>query len=252
MQNILWSWHFRHNPNGTPVGPGGAPNLLGLDPKIIQSFPTFIYSTVKDYRKEKYGLECAICLVEFSNDDILRLLTSCCHVFHQECIDLWLDSHNTCPVCRSSLDSGAETSPEKSPSTAVHDVGNENSTGLDHESFVVVSIKDENEDEKSGERKSNSSSGREHEQIEGKLKVAKFPRSHSTGHSVVRNRGEGGEEDRFTLRLPEYVKSKIVKGHNPTRSCINFGDQNKNETTVENVGFGQVPGILSLGDINRV
>ncbi|KAK1578004.1 hypothetical protein Q3G72_026805 [Acer saccharum] len=46
----------------------------GLDPLLIQAFPTFAYSTVKDCRHKKYSLQCAICLAEFRDDSMLRLL----------------------------------------------------------------------------------------------------------------------------------------------------------------------------------
>ncbi|RWR86794.1 zinc finger protein [Cinnamomum micranthum f. kanehirae] len=84
----------------------------GLHPSIIASFPTFPYALVKDHRRGKCGLECAICLSEFAGDEVLRLLTACSHAFHLGCIDLWFESHTTCPVCRRELDP-AETSPEK-------------------------------------------------------------------------------------------------------------------------------------------
>lgn len=44
-----------------------------------------------------------MCLSEFDGHDLLRLLPTCNHVFHTECIDAWLGSHVTCPVCRSRL-----------------------------------------------------------------------------------------------------------------------------------------------------
>ncbi|KAK0596331.1 hypothetical protein LWI29_014709 [Acer saccharum] len=46
----------------------------GLDPLLIQAFPTFAYSTVKDFRHKKYSLQCAICLAELRDDSMLRLL----------------------------------------------------------------------------------------------------------------------------------------------------------------------------------
>lgn len=32
-----------------------------------------------------------------------RKLPKCEHVFHMECIDMWLHSHATCPVCRAAV-----------------------------------------------------------------------------------------------------------------------------------------------------
>ncbi|MCL7023502.1 hypothetical protein MKW94_013670 [Papaver nudicaule] len=52
---------------------------------------------------KKYPFDCAVCLCEFEDDDKLRLLPKCSHAFHLECIDTWLLSHSTCPLCRDSL-----------------------------------------------------------------------------------------------------------------------------------------------------
>jgi len=46
---------------------------------------------------------CTICLAEYHGDDILRILPYCGHSFHVTCIDIWLQQHSTCPVCRISL-----------------------------------------------------------------------------------------------------------------------------------------------------
>ncbi|KAL6548011.1 hypothetical protein OROMI_009277 [Orobanche minor] len=218
VENILCTWHLRHSPASTPAG-GVASSAQsgGLDPLVVQSFPTFTYSTVKAYRKEKYGLECAICLVEFEGSNLLRLLTICYHVYHQECIDLWLESHKTCPVCRRNLDSPVQ-SPVKSPNFAasILDRMHENNTMED--AFSITIRDDSIEDEKRASEKGQSISsgdggpGGHHAQ----RKVEKFSRSHSTGHSIVINREEG--PDKFTLVLPEHVKLDIIRGHNPSQS----------------------------------
>lgn len=61
------------------------------------------YSTVKTTREGKELAECSVCLNEFEDSEPLRLLPKCRHYFHPECIDMWLYSHTTCPLCRRSL-----------------------------------------------------------------------------------------------------------------------------------------------------
>ncbi|KAI3860045.1 hypothetical protein MKX03_003120 [Papaver bracteatum] len=79
----------------------------GLDSTVIQTFPLVVYSDIKNHKKKINAvgtlLDCAVCLGEYEDEDELRLLTKCRHVFHRECIDGWLESHSTCPVCRSDL-----------------------------------------------------------------------------------------------------------------------------------------------------
>ncbi|XP_028806168.1 E3 ubiquitin-protein ligase ATL6-like [Neltuma alba] len=76
----------------------------GIDPKLLDTFPILVYSAVKSLKFGKAAaLECAVCLSEFDQQDTLRLLPKCNHVFHPQCIDAWLASHVTCPVCRSRL-----------------------------------------------------------------------------------------------------------------------------------------------------
>ena len=45
---------------------------------------------------------CAVCLHEFENEDEIRRLTNCQHIFHRSCLDRWMMGYNqmTCPLCR--------------------------------------------------------------------------------------------------------------------------------------------------------
>ncbi|KAK3182989.1 hypothetical protein Dsin_030275 [Dipteronia sinensis] len=227
MQNIINTMQLRNSPSGNLVGAAATVNQ-GLDPSLIQAFPTFAYSTVKDFRRENYGLECAICLAEFEDDSMLRLLTVCYHVFHQDCIDLWLQSHKTCPVCRRDLDLPEKTL-EKSPilvrrSNSMNDISENGSVLEDAVSIYIKEDDNENEQVRRRERDEEGGVGnisiKQEETWDQKLE--KFTRSHSTGHSILRI---NKEDDRHTLRLPDQVKIKLLRGHhNWTASCIPFGD----------------------------
>ncbi|XP_032437402.1 E3 ubiquitin-protein ligase RNF115 [Xiphophorus hellerii] len=48
-------------------------------------------------------LECPVCREEYSLAESVRKLP-CLHYFHSGCIVPWLELHDTCPVCRKSLD----------------------------------------------------------------------------------------------------------------------------------------------------
>ncbi|KAI5655446.1 hypothetical protein M9H77_32633 [Catharanthus roseus] len=47
---------------------------------------------------------CAVCLYEFDEDDEIRRLTNCRHIFHRCCLDRWMDhDQKTCPLCRTTF-----------------------------------------------------------------------------------------------------------------------------------------------------
>jgi hypothetical protein len=47
--------------------------------------------------------DCAVCIVEFRDGDLARLLPRCGHRFHAACVDAWLRLHSTCPLCRADV-----------------------------------------------------------------------------------------------------------------------------------------------------
>lgn len=72
----------------------------GLDPSVLKTIPVIVF----DPKDSKDGLECAVCLCEVSEGEKTRLLPKCNHGFHVECIDMWFQSHSTCPLCRNPVD----------------------------------------------------------------------------------------------------------------------------------------------------
>ncbi|TKY47682.1 RING-H2 finger protein ATL54 [Spatholobus suberectus] len=110
----------------------------GLQQSIIDSI------TVCKYRKDEVLIKetkCLVCLGEFQQEESLRLLPKCYHSFHVPCIDTWLRSHRSCPLCRApivhdaaSVGGGTETDSslsdtnediEESESGGVRPVGDE-------------------------------------------------------------------------------------------------------------------------------
>lgn len=46
--------------------------------------------------------ECSICLEKYQKKDKIVNL-DCNHVFHKDCLNLWLNKHNSCPQCRENI-----------------------------------------------------------------------------------------------------------------------------------------------------
>ncbi|KAJ7539833.1 hypothetical protein O6H91_11G110900 [Diphasiastrum complanatum] len=54
--------------------------------------------------------ECMICLNEFTEGEMIRILPNCGHIFHVQCIDLWFVCHTSCPVCRKNIEQNRPSS----------------------------------------------------------------------------------------------------------------------------------------------
>lgn len=72
----------------------------GLEKSVIAALPVF---EVDAKMLSESALECAVCLEEFEEGEKGRTLPKCGHHFHIECVDMWLHSHSTCPLCRASV-----------------------------------------------------------------------------------------------------------------------------------------------------
>ncbi|KAI8529745.1 hypothetical protein RHMOL_Rhmol12G0249100 [Rhododendron molle] len=127
-----WFWHRRQEAAATTAtatrrrrldfAPGaGTAVRSGLDPTLLKSLPILIFN----HQEFKDGLECAVCLSAVSDGEKARLLPKCNHGFHLDCIDLWFQSHSTCPLCRNPVSTQPESQPrvENSAATAAGPVG---------------------------------------------------------------------------------------------------------------------------------
>jgi len=62
--------------------------------------PIVDFQSLDDDLKTKNEM-CTICQYHFENDDKVRHLSWCCHIFHHNCIDSWLlEKSHKCPNCK--------------------------------------------------------------------------------------------------------------------------------------------------------
>ncbi|XP_051193256.1 RING-H2 finger protein ATL80 [Lolium perenne] len=80
-----------------PSSPPGANR--GVKKEVLRALPTVAYA-VPEGRAGAEADECAICLAEFEDGQLMRVLPQCGHGFHAPCVDAWLRSHSSCPSCR--------------------------------------------------------------------------------------------------------------------------------------------------------
>ncbi|KAJ8484373.1 hypothetical protein OPV22_016858 [Ensete ventricosum] len=204
---------FRHR------GPA-ARSLRRVSPQQIETFPTLTHAEVKGLEVGKGALECSVCLGEFEDDDVLRLLPRCSHLFHTDCIDVWLASHVTCPVCRANLAEPATADGVELPLFVAEAGGTqpETATAPDHVTIVVdrTAAAEEEKDEVAPIERST----REARPRSGS-RPAKFSRSYSTGQWMFRSLED---VDRYTLRVPDQEVNEIIAAWKIDRSasCVAF------------------------------
>ncbi|KAF8087454.1 hypothetical protein N665_0585s0032 [Sinapis alba] len=85
------------------------PPQRGLDKFAIASLPTFVVGVNGD---GVLATECAVCLALLEENDTARMLPNCKHVFHVTCVDTWLTTRSTCPICRSEVEPSQRLEPE--------------------------------------------------------------------------------------------------------------------------------------------
>ncbi|MED6131583.1 hypothetical protein PIB30_011187 [Stylosanthes scabra] len=130
--------------NGIPAEP------RGLDEAVIRLIPVIGYKN-----SQLSSCECAVCLNEFQEDEKLRIIPNCSHVFHIDCIDVWLQNNANCPLCRTSISLTSRfdidqllnnrirpltTPPSSSSSSPPQQV-------IEDEDFVVIELANVNDDE---------------------------------------------------------------------------------------------------------
>ncbi|XP_042493799.1 RING-H2 finger protein ATL7-like [Macadamia integrifolia] len=145
--SVYWSSIRMRTFNGITEEPITRPSELGLKKEIREMLPIIVF-------KESFSVkdtQCSVCLGDYQAEDKLQQIPVCGHTFHMDCIDHWLATHTTCPLCRFSLLPSSKTAPDHSDnrveaqadeeqsyqesSSISHEVGTSVQTGAERESI---------------------------------------------------------------------------------------------------------------------
>lgn len=107
-----WVCRFHQLTTFSAAVPGGrpprSPPHLGLEATAINCLPITLYKAPAAEEDPgstatAAGGECSICLGVFEDGEKVKILPPCRHCYHSECVDRWLRSQSSCPLCRVSL-----------------------------------------------------------------------------------------------------------------------------------------------------
>lgn len=70
----------------------------GLTKPEIEQLPSYRFNK-ENHNSDMDQTSCVVCMCDFENRQLLRVL-SCSHEFHAKCVDKWLKTNRTCPICR--------------------------------------------------------------------------------------------------------------------------------------------------------
>uniref|UniRef100_A0A0E0LNE4 RING-type domain-containing protein n=1 Tax=Oryza punctata TaxID=4537 RepID=A0A0E0LNE4_ORYPU len=91
-------WFLFGGGGGREGGDGGGAGAWcydgGLDEASMAKLPC------REVGKGDEAMDCAVCITELAAGETARVLPRCGHGFHVACVDMWLKSHSTCPLCR--------------------------------------------------------------------------------------------------------------------------------------------------------
>ncbi|KAL7265593.1 hypothetical protein ACSBR1_003384 [Camellia fascicularis] len=99
------------NTGTTTTNPRPSPPPRGLDKAAINCLPIVSYgsscsslmmSSDSSSSFCRVG-ECSICLGGFQDGEKVKVLPMCHHGFHSKCVDKWLRTRSSCPLCRASV-----------------------------------------------------------------------------------------------------------------------------------------------------
>jgi hypothetical protein len=77
--------------------------LSRLDEGSSGASKELINNQIKTKLKNDHEDDCCICMDAMKKNTLVRILP-CTHTFHSRCVDKWLKTNNSCPICKRPLD----------------------------------------------------------------------------------------------------------------------------------------------------
>ena len=114
------------NPQSNAPPPATEDGLARLDRRRV---------TDEMLADDQHNRDCPICIDALKRGDAVIVL-HCKHMFHDECVTLWLRQHNTCPVCRTPIEKNEPPSPGPGPN---NNGSNSNSNSNRHQTTPLPS-----------------------------------------------------------------------------------------------------------------
>ncbi|KAF0924695.1 hypothetical protein E2562_010287 [Oryza meyeriana var. granulata] len=93
----------------------------GMPPQVqAAQLPYFPYAQRGACRESSSSsslerLVCAICLEQLRHGELCSEVPACRHVFHWDCVGVWIKNSDTCPLCRVKISSWIAGSTEAPP-----------------------------------------------------------------------------------------------------------------------------------------
>jgi len=89
------------------VNPTEEENIVISHHNIINNTKIKLYSSNNGEDQEEGDVEdipkCSICLENIEDNQIIREITKCKHIFHVDCADKWFENNIKCPNCRQDI-----------------------------------------------------------------------------------------------------------------------------------------------------
>ena len=82
------------------------PETISLNNDNIDQYLKLVGVSKKEVIAKPIDLDeviCPICITEVTCSDSKVTIRPCNHVFHEDCLDEWVEHNDTCPVCRDTI-----------------------------------------------------------------------------------------------------------------------------------------------------